>query len=227
MKLIKNPDNAQDNHLMIRRSIRKLGKQPREVSEKTKEKVLEAALKIFAREGFHNAKLREISDLAGITHSLIRHHFGSKDDLWKAVVDYGLNLHEKSLLKILKSRKSADPVKLFRDFIASYISTIAKNPELSRILLHDNSRSSTHLDYLIKRQKQLHSIIEPVFENAQKRGYFKGFDHDSFLVYVRALVETPIATSDITNKLLRKDVLSKKGVTIHTERVLKFLFSKD
>jgi len=207
-----------------RKSKRQLGKQTREVSEKTKETVLKAALAIFAREGFYNAKLREIAALAGTTHSLIRHHFGSKYDLWKAVVDYGLKLHENSLLRILKSRESDDAVEIFKHFIASYIYTVAKNPELSKILLHDNSRSSPHLEYLMERQKRLHSIIEPVFKNAQKCGYFKGFDPESFNVYVRALVETPIATRDLTNKLLGADILSKKSIAIHTERVLSFLF---
>ena len=147
-----------------------------------------AALKIFAQEGFANAKLRDIAALAGTTHSLITHHFGSKDDLWRAVVDYGLDLQEQKILKIIKSKGSDDPVEFFKDFIRSYVSTIAKNPELSKILLHDNSRSSPHLEYLLARQKKLHSIVEPVFLDAQKFGYFKGFNHDSFLVYARAIV---------------------------------------
>jgi TetR/AcrR family transcriptional regulator len=217
----------QDILHMLKNDKRKLGKQSRDVSEKTKEAVLKAALEVFAQEGFHNAKLRDIASIAGTTHSLIRHHFGSKEDLWKSVVDFGLNLQESNILGILKSNKSSDPVELFREFIKSYVITIARNPDLSKILLHDNSRSSPHLDYLMERQKKLHSIVEPVFKNAQKCGYFKGFDHDSFLVYARALVETPIATRDITNKLLRVDILSKKGITIHAERVLKFLFSKE
>ena len=207
--------------------IRKLGKQSRDVSEKTKQTVLKAALKMFAQEGFSNTKLRDIAALAGSTHSLIRHHFGSKDDLWKAVVDYAFKLHEDSLLKILTLRKSADPVELFKDFIASYVTTVAKNPELSKILLHDNSRSSPHLDYLKERQKKLHLIIEPVFKNVQKCGYFKGFDHDSFSVYVSALVEIPIATREMTNQLLKEDILSKKGIALHKERVLSFFFPKD
>ena len=210
-----------------RKNGRKLGKQTRAVSKKTKERVLKAALSVFAREGFSNAKLRDIAALAGTTHSLIRHHFGSKDDLWEAVVDYGLQIHEDSLLRVLTLRKSADPVELFRDFIATYISTLAKHPELSKILLHDNSRTSPHLDYLIERQKRLHAVIEPVFKNAQACGYFKGFDHDSFSVYVRALVETPIATRDLTNQLLKDDILSEKGIALHTERVLGFLFRKE
>jgi AcrR family transcriptional regulator len=207
--------------------IRKLGKQSRVVSEKTKQTVLKAALKIFAQEGFANAKLRDIAALAGTTHSLITHHFGSKDDLWKAVVDYGLDLQEIKILKIIKSRGSDDPVELFKDFIRSFVSTISKNPELSKIMLHDNSRTSPHLEYLIERQKKLHSIVEPVFLDAQKCGYFKGFNHDSFLVYVRALVETPIATRDITNQLLGEDIISAKGISNHANRVLKFLFRKD
>jgi AcrR family transcriptional regulator len=206
---------------------RRLGKQSREVSEKTKKKVLKAALKVFAREGFSNAKLRDIAALAGTTHSLIRHHFGSKDDLWKAVVDYGLQMQEDNLKKVLDSQKSKDPVLIFRDFISSYISTMARHPELSTILLHDNSRTSPHLDYLIEREKRLLAFIEPVFKNAQACGHFKGFDHDSFTVYVRALVETPIATRDLTNQLLKQDIRSKKGIALHTERVLKFLFQKE
>src|SRR4030042_5075163 len=98
---------------------KQLGKQSNEVSVKTKKKIIVSALKIFAREGFSNAKLRDIASLAGTTHSLIRHHFGSKDDLWKAVVDYGLNLQEKNILRIIKSRESADAVELFKDFIKS------------------------------------------------------------------------------------------------------------
>ena len=123
--------------------------------------------------------------------------------MWEAVVDYAFKLHENSLLKILTLRKSSDPVKLFKDFIASYVTTVAKNPELLKILLHDNSRSSPHLDYLKERQKKLHLIIEPVFKNVQKCGYFKGFDHYSFSVYVSALVESRALLNAASQPALR------------------------
>jgi TetR/AcrR family transcriptional regulator len=213
--------------MIQRKNIRKPGKQPKEVSEKTKETVLKAALKMFAREGFYNTKLREIADLAGTTHSLIRHHFGSKDDLFKAVIDYGLNLHEKRLLKIIKLNKSDNPLALFKEFIVSYVSIVAKNPELSKILMYNNSSTSPHFNYLVERQKQLHSIIQPVFKKLQQLGYFEDFDHYSFLVYVHALVEIPIAMGDMTKKLMGEDMLSRKSIVLHTERVLKFLFPEE
>jgi len=202
---------------------RKRGKQSQEVSKKTKETVLKSALKVFAREGFYNAKLREIADLAGTTHSLITHHFGSKEELYKAVLDYGLDIHSERLRKVVRLHKSDDPVELFKKLIASYVNTVAKNPEVSKIIMHNNSSNSLLYDYLQER-KQLHSIVEPVFSKVQMCGYFKDFTHNDFLVYLHALVETPIAVIDRTNRLLAGDILSRKGIALHTKRVLNFLF---
>ena len=206
---------------------RRLGKQTKEESEKTKQKIIEAALEAFAREGFFNAKLRDIARVAGTTHSLIRHHFGSKDDLWKAVVDYGLTLSEQRLKEIIASQDHGNPVDLLKITIKSHVLFFAKNPALSRILLHNNSRSSPHIDYILEKQKGVLEIVEPVFKKVQALGYFNGFDHDSFSIYMRALSETPIATSDMTNKLLKSDIRSDTGIALHTERVINFLFHKE
>lgn len=207
---------------------RRLGKQSKEVSEKTKQKIIDAALEAFAREGFYNAKLRDIAEAAGTTHSLIRHHFGSKDDLWKAVVDYGLKLNEQRLKDIIAFQEDRDPVALLKTTIASHVLFFAKHPALSRILLNNNSRSNPqHIDYILEKQKGVLEIVEPVFKKVQALGYFKGFDHDSFSVYMRALSETPIATSDMTNNLLKTDIRSDEGIALHTKRVIHFLFHKD
>ena len=203
------------------------GKRSKEVAEKTKKKILVAALKVFAKEGFPDAKLRVIASKAGTTHNLIRHHFGSKDDLWKAVVDYGMRSREDSLKHIIDSGQSMDPVELYKKLIKSHVIFVAEHPELAKILLHSNSRTSQHLDYIIEKQQGVFTIVEPIFKKAKARGFFKGFDHNSFTIYMRALVETPIATSGMSNNLLKHDIRSEKGIALHSERVIDFLFRKD
>lgn len=47
--------------------------------------VLDAALDLFARHGFADTSLREISRRSGVSHPLILHHFGSKEELYSAV----------------------------------------------------------------------------------------------------------------------------------------------
>lgn len=50
-----------------------------------KHAVLDAALELFARRGFAQTSLRDISRESGVSHPLILHHFGTKEALYQAV----------------------------------------------------------------------------------------------------------------------------------------------
>lgn len=53
--------------------------------EATRAAVLAAAERLFAERGFANTSLRDISSASGVSHPLIHHHFGSKEELYQAV----------------------------------------------------------------------------------------------------------------------------------------------
>jgi TetR/AcrR family transcriptional regulator len=54
-------------------------------SEGTRAAVIDAAERLFAEHGFAATSMRDISAASGISHPLIHHHFGSKEDLYAAV----------------------------------------------------------------------------------------------------------------------------------------------
>jgi TetR/AcrR family transcriptional regulator len=47
--------------------------------------IVQAALTVFAAEGFHGAGTRQIAQLAGVSQPLLNHHFGGKEALWRVV----------------------------------------------------------------------------------------------------------------------------------------------
>jgi TetR/AcrR family transcriptional regulator len=47
--------------------------------------IVEAALGVFAAEGFHGAGTRQIAQAAGVSQPLLNHHFGGKEALWRVV----------------------------------------------------------------------------------------------------------------------------------------------
>lgn len=47
--------------------------------------IVEAALAVFAAEGFHGAGTRKIAQAAGVSQPLLNHHFGGKEALWRVV----------------------------------------------------------------------------------------------------------------------------------------------
>lgn len=53
----------------------------------TKERILDAAERLFAGEGFHNTSLRAITGAAGANLASVNYHFGSKEALMEAIVD--------------------------------------------------------------------------------------------------------------------------------------------
>jgi AcrR family transcriptional regulator len=54
----------------------------------TRVRIRDAALKHFAQEGYDRATIRAIARAAGVSHGMLRHHFGSKIDLRAACDDY-------------------------------------------------------------------------------------------------------------------------------------------
>ena len=53
--------------------------------EATKKAILDAAERVFFEKGFAQVSTSEIAEEAGVTKSLIHHHFGSKEALWAQV----------------------------------------------------------------------------------------------------------------------------------------------
>ena len=47
--------------------------------------IVEAALTVFAAQGFHGAGTRQIAKAAGVSQPLLNHHFGCKEALWRVV----------------------------------------------------------------------------------------------------------------------------------------------
>jgi AcrR family transcriptional regulator len=50
-----------------------------------RDRIVEAALTVFAQRGFDGATTREIAKEAGVSSALIHHHFKDKESLWKLV----------------------------------------------------------------------------------------------------------------------------------------------
>ncbi len=76
----------------------------------TKDKIMDAAEKLFAQKGFHGASLRDITSAAGVDLALVNYHFGSKKLLLGAVLDRrGQVLNEERRGRLAAIRLSAAP----------------------------------------------------------------------------------------------------------------------
>lgn len=85
----------------------------------TQTKILNAAETLFAREGFEQTSLRQITQEAGVNLASVNYHFGSKKELIQAVVARYMNVFMPALetqLKQLDSAPSLNSLQVFASF---------------------------------------------------------------------------------------------------------------
>ena len=59
----------------------------KEEADQTRQDLLDAALTVFSQKGYTAARLEDVARTAGVTRGAIYHHFGSKADLYSALID--------------------------------------------------------------------------------------------------------------------------------------------
>lgn len=62
-----------------------MGRPPKSLARDTRREIVDAALDLFARQGFHGTSMREIGRAVGVRESALYHHFASKDAILEAL----------------------------------------------------------------------------------------------------------------------------------------------
>lgn len=76
----------------------------------THQRILDAAEAVFARQGYHGATIRDITQAAGVQLSLARYHFGSKDELFRRVLERRAEATCRQLTDSLAAAIAASPL---------------------------------------------------------------------------------------------------------------------
>lgn len=141
-------------------SDRKQGRRSAKAAEATKYQIMKVASDMFCELGYERVSLRNISEGAGVSHSLIRHHFGSKEQIWYAISDA---LHEYMHTYVLKLIEDIDPslpsnVRLYRFSmrLMAHMLIVQKPIQFTADVVRQEDKL---IDYMIDH----HGKIEPLF----------------------------------------------------------------
>ncbi|EGU47757.1 TetR family transcriptional regulator [Vibrio ichthyoenteri ATCC 700023] len=144
---------------------RKQGRRSAQDAENTKKQILMVAADMFCELGYERVSLRNISEQAGVSHSLIRHHFGSKEKIWHAISDELHRFMGKYLHTIIDNLPQNSPANerlyLFSVRLLAHM-LLFKQPIQ---LIADAVRQEDALfDYFIDRSGQLEALVNNMAE---------------------------------------------------------------
>lgn len=100
-------------------------------AEATQAQIVAAAAEIFAEKGFADTSVSEIAVAAGVTKSLIHHHFGSKQGLWDAIKERHFFEYFQAQSVMLDRPPG---VELLRDSVEEYFRFLQRKPAFVRLI---------------------------------------------------------------------------------------------
>jgi AcrR family transcriptional regulator len=115
------------------KALEKEAPQAREKST-TRDKLLEAAIKLFAEKGFNGTTTREIAEKAEVNEALIFRHFSTKRDLYGAIIEKKI-FEEPGIEITLETHKdSKDDALVFTAIATRMFDRCGKDPSFMRLL---------------------------------------------------------------------------------------------
>ena len=100
---------------------------------KTKRKIFETSMKLFAQKGYDATSIEEITAMVGVAKGTLYYHFSSKEEIFDFLVEEGMKLLQNSIdIKIAELDSAVDKL---RAVILIQIKIIAKYEDFMTIVL--------------------------------------------------------------------------------------------
>ena len=138
--------------------------------EDKRRQLLDAAVRVFARKGFHASRVGDIAEEAGVAHGLLYHYFKSKDDVLEAVFHANWSV---LLARIASVEETDEPAAdQLRHISAIVLRTWLHLPDVVTVVIREFGRSPELADRIVELAQPIDAFAR-VIERGIERGEFR------------------------------------------------------
>lgn len=136
------------------------------------QKIIKAAIKVFAQKGFFNARISDIAKTAKVADGTIYLYFNNKYDIL-------ISLFEEEIGKIILQVKQAlkdetSPGEMLRTFALHHLKILEENRELAEVLQVELRQSTIFMkEYRNKKFVEYLDIVSSIIQQGQEKGAFR------------------------------------------------------
>jgi AcrR family transcriptional regulator len=134
--------------------------------------ILDAAMRVFARQGFHTCRVSDIADEAGVAYGLVYHYFSSKDEILDTLF---LERWDLMLQAIAEADAAhAEPRDKLGAIAHFILESYRHDPNVMKVIIVEVTRAAntfgrTHLTKIRDAYAQIAGIVR----RAQEQGRFR------------------------------------------------------
>jgi AcrR family transcriptional regulator len=134
--------------------------------------ILDAAIRVFAREGFHRCRVSDIAQEANVAYGLVYHYFRSKDEVLDTLFTERWSLLLETIAEVDRSDAPArDKLRAIASFI---IGSYRHDPDLMKVIIVEVTRAANTFGRAHLAQiRQAYEGIGRIVAKAQEEGTFR------------------------------------------------------
>jgi AcrR family transcriptional regulator len=169
----------------------------------SKEKIIKAAIKVFAAEGYDRASMDEIARVARLTKPMIYYHFKNKKDLYLYLLESHVERFYSRLQDILTAPR--DHLQILSMLIDYYDESFRTNPEMLQLFQRETVGNGRLLEHLT--EKHLYKIQESIsafFRDGARAGAFRSsLNYDLCALTLPAILMFHFSQGRVIQQLLK------------------------
>ena len=127
-----------------------------------KREMLQATLRIIQRGGFEALSLRRVAEQVGVKLSSVQYHFGNKDGLIAALINWALDWYSQELLELVVENDD-DPQRCFHAIIEYLVDDLERRtgtePHLWAYAMHSTEAANHRERYLLVYRTFLFELL--------------------------------------------------------------------
>ena len=137
-----------------------------------REKILDAAIKTFARKGFHQSRVTDIAQEAGVADGTIYLYFRNKDDVLISIFEEKMKMIHDRMLQSLENIK--DPRARLSQFISFHLTQLERYRPLAEIMQVELRLSSKFMkEYVPTQLTEYLNLLATIVQEGQEAGVFR------------------------------------------------------
>jgi TetR/AcrR family fatty acid metabolism transcriptional regulator len=132
--------------------------------------ILAAAVKVFAKKGFHASRVGDVAEEAGVAYGLVYHYYKSKEDLLETIFR---TTWTEMLARVREVEEAGVPAsEAVRQVTALLLRTWRRDPDLVRVLVREVTRSQ-HVQREVEEITHAMQALEDLVRRGQESGEFR------------------------------------------------------
>ena len=197
-------------------------------ADATRERILSAALDLFAELSFDGATTREIAARAEVTQPLVNYHFSNKEELWCAAVDKVFADLNEALTTRATGLRGVDELTTAKLLIREFVYFCAAHPQLHRIITQESKTDGPRMDWLVERHvRPRYEQTTAMLEGLVQAGHLPDFPAAHYYYIITGAAPTMFVLAPECRRLSGLDPQSPEVIEAHADAVISLLFGAD